>query len=132
MNKKDEHLPFIKTLYESIKLKALPLSSKNKLFRGAKISNEEVSKIKHYLKNKIEDLPAAIEFSKSFLSFSKKEEVVKDFLDNVEIDDKFSKVLYVIEKDKNIDYSLSLMQMSKKYLFYQMKKYYFSPFLILK
>ena len=68
---KDKYLTYIKILFEGVKLKSLPLASNNILYRGSKISNDEIIKIKEYLKNKIKDLPAAIIFFKSFLSFTK-------------------------------------------------------------
>ena len=55
LNKKEKYLPFIKTLYEGVKLKSLYLASNNILYRGSKISNEEVQKIKSYLNKKIKD-----------------------------------------------------------------------------
>lgn len=103
LNKKQNHLPFIKTLYEDTKLKSLSLASNNKLYRGAKIANDEIDKIKHYLKNKIENLPASIVFSKSFLSFSKEKEIAESYLGNKNNNKNLSKVLYILEKDDNID-----------------------------
>ena len=70
-NKKDEYLSFIKILYEGIKTQSLSLGSNNILYRGAKLKNEEIEKIKNYLNDKKEGLPGAIVFSKTFLSFSK-------------------------------------------------------------
>ena len=78
--KKESHLSFIKVLYEGSKLKSLPLASNNNLYRGSKISKTEIKKIKYYLYNKNKDLPAAIVFSNSFLSFSKDRNIApKDF-----------------------------------------------------
>ena len=107
LNKKENHLPFIKTLYEGTKLKSLSLASNNTLYRGAKIANDEINKIKHYLKNKIENLPASIVFSKSFLSFSKEKEIAESYLENKNNNKNLSKVLYILEKDDNVDYSLA-------------------------
>ena len=81
LNKKENYLPFIKILYEGIKFKAFPLASNNILYRGSKISIDELNKIKHYLNNKINDLPAAIVFSRAFLSFSKEKKIAEGFLD---------------------------------------------------
>ena len=61
LNKKEKYLSFIKTLYEGVKLKSLSLASNNILYRGSKISNEEVKNIKSYL-------------NKKFYHFQKKEE----------------------------------------------------------
>lgn len=41
-NQKDKYLPFIKTLYEGVKLKSFPLSRDEKLYRGSKLSKEEM------------------------------------------------------------------------------------------
>ena len=70
-NKKDNILPFIKILYEGVKLNSLPISSDKELYRGSKISKDEIKIIQNYLNKKINGLPGAIVFSKSFLSFSK-------------------------------------------------------------
>ena len=106
-NKKDNYLSFIKILYEGIKLKSLPLASNNILYRGSKISNNEINLIKKYLKEKIKDLPGAIVFSKSFLSFTKDKNIANGFLNLKNNNNNLSKVLYIIEKDDKIDYSLS-------------------------
>ena len=104
-NKKAKYLQYIKILYEGVKLKALPLASNKILYRGSVISNDELDKIKAYLNDKTEDLPGAIVFSRSFLSFSEDINVAKTFSNNVK--DNFSRVLYIIEKDYDFDYSLS-------------------------
>ena len=43
LNKKEKYLKYIKTLYEGIKLKSLPLASNNISHRGSKISSEEIN-----------------------------------------------------------------------------------------
>ena len=50
-NKKEKYLPYIKILYEGVKLKSLKLASNNILYRGAKIFNEEINTIKQYIKD---------------------------------------------------------------------------------
>ena len=45
-------MPYIKTLYEGIKVKALPLASDNMLYRRTQISKDEMEKLKGYLKKK--------------------------------------------------------------------------------
>ena len=107
LNKIEKYLPFIKTLYEGVKLKSLSLASNNILYRGSKISNEEVKKIKSYLNKKINNLPGAIVFSKSFLSFSKEKKIAESFLNCQNKNKHLSKVLYILEKDDNIGYNLS-------------------------
>ena len=106
-NEKDKFLPFIKLLYEGLKLKSLPIANDKILYRGSKISNDEIIKLKGYLKDKKPDLPSSIVFSKSYLSFSKKKEVAEQFLNIKNENKNLSKVLYIIEKDDNMDYSLS-------------------------
>jgi len=110
LNKKEKYLSFIKTLYEGVKLKSLPLASKKyrSLYRGSKIRNEEVTKIKSYLNKKNNNLPRVIAFSKSFLSFSKDKKIAERFLSKENKDKNLiSKVLYILEKDDNIGYNLS-------------------------
>ena len=46
-NKTKNYLPFIKILYEGVKLKSLPLANCNKLYRGSLINNKEIEKIKN-------------------------------------------------------------------------------------
>ena len=106
-NKVDKYLPFIKTLYEGVKLKSLPLSNDKLLYRGGKISYDEIEDIKKYMKDKIQGLPSSIVFSKSFLSFSKDKTVANDFLSHNNDNINLCKVLFVLEKDDNIEYNLS-------------------------
>ena len=81
-------------------------SFKNILYRGSKISNKEVEKIKSFLNKKIENLPGAIVFSKSFLSFSKDRGIAEGYLKYENKNKNLSKVLYIIEKDDRLGYSL--------------------------
>ena len=129
LNNKDKYLSFIKILYEGVKLKSLPLSNNNILYRGSKISNEEINKIKNYLNNKIEGLPSSIVFSKSFLSFSKDKNVAVQFLKDENKNKNISKVLFILEKDDNIGYNLSTHGDIEKISFYpNEKEVLFFPF----
>ena len=107
--RRDDYLSYIKVLYEGIKLKALPYSSDDVLYRGAKLSNIEIRKIKDYIqKGEVNGLPGAIVFSKTFLSFSKNINVAKAFMEhNYNQNEKFSKVLFILKSDINIDYNSS-------------------------
>ena len=128
-DKTENHLAFIKTLYEGTKLKSLPLASNNELFRGAKIANDEIINIKEYLKKKLEDLPAAIVFSKSFLSFTKERKIAEKFLGGDYKNDKLSKVLFILKKDDNLDYSLATHADIEKISFYpKEREVLFYPF----
>jgi len=106
-NKREEYLSFIKILYEGIKLRSFPLASNKILFRGSVISREEIKLIKNYLKKKIDNLPGAIVFSRSFLSFSKEKGMAENFLTYYNANNNLPKVLYILENDDSIDYSLS-------------------------
>ena len=122
LNKIDKHLPFIKTLYEWVKLQSLPLANNNILYRGTKISNDEIIKIEKYLKNKIKDLPASIVFCRAFLSFSKEKSVADYFLSFKNDNKNLSKVLFIIEKDDKLDYNLSTHGDIEKISFFQTEK----------
>ena len=116
------YLTFIKVLYEGLKLRSFPLASKKVLYRGSKISNNELKKIKDYLNSKITDLPGSIVFSRTFLSFSKEKKLAEKFL-NISNDNKdLSKVLYVLENDNNIGYNSSTHGDIEKISFYPDKK----------
>ena len=108
INKKDIYLPYIKVLYEGIRLKSLPLANNSILYRGSILSNNEIEKIKKYLNNKIEGLPSSIIFSKAFLSFTKDRLIAENFINlNKNKTNELSKVLFILEKEDNIDFSLS-------------------------
>jgi surface protein len=107
LNKTGNYLLFIRTLYEGVKLKSLPLANNNILYRGSLISNEEVKKIKVYLSKKLENLPGSIVFSRAFLSFSKIKSVAESFLSFQNNNTNLSKVLYILEKDDDIGFNLS-------------------------
>ena len=118
LNEKTNHLSFIQTLYEGTKLQSLPLATNNVLFRGAKISNDEINAIKKYLNNKLPNLPASIVFSKSFLSFSKEKAIALRYLKYKNKNNNLSKVLYVLDKDDNNDYSLATHSDIEKISYY--------------
>ena len=101
-NKVGKYLPFIKTLYEGVKYQSLPLSTENVLYRGSKISNDEIISI---YENKKKGL--TIVFSKSFLSFSKQKEKAELFLNKGIIGNNLSRVLFILEKDNKIGYNLA-------------------------
>ena len=120
---KNKFLPYIKILYEGVKLKSLPLASDKILYRGSKISNKEIDEIKKFIREKKEGLPSSIAFSKGFLSFSKERSRAEKFIEkyNNEENDKnsdLSNVLYILEKDDNIGYSLTTHGDIEKISFY--------------
>ena len=130
-NKHNIYLPYIKTLYEGLKLKSLPLASNQTLYRGAFLSEIEIVKIKNYFdnKNKNNGLLGAFVFSKEFLTFYKEKKNVENFFQNINDSNKsFNKVLFVLEKNNNIDYNLSTHIDIEKISFENDKKVLFLPF----
>ena len=129
MNKVNKYLSFIKVLYEGLKLRSFPLASKKVLYRGSKISNNELAKIKNHLNNIIPGLPGSIVFSRSFLSFSKEKKLAEKFLNNSNNNKDLSKVLYVLENDNTLGYDLSTHGDIEKISFYpNEKEVLFFPF----
>ena len=100
LKKFEKHLPYIKILYEGVKLQSLPLSNDNILYRGAKMSNDEIKKIINYIKHKKFTV-----FSKPFLSFYKDKNIAEQFIRK--IDKNLSSVLFILEKYDDIQYNLS-------------------------
>ena len=127
-NKIEEHLPFILVLYEGIKLKSLSISQNANLYCASKISAIDLNQIKYNMKNKIKDLPSTIVYTKSFLSFTKDKNIAQEILNSIK-DNNYLKVLYIIDKDENIDYNLSTHADIEEISFYaNNKEVLFFPF----
>ena len=122
LNQVTSYLTFIKVLYEGLKLRSFPLASDKVLYRGSKISLLEINKIKNYIKKKIEDLPSSIVFSRSFLSFSKDRSEAESFLFGSNNNKTLTKILYILENDKNLGYNLATHGDIEKISFYQNEK----------
>ena len=121
-NKKDNYLSYIKVLYEGIKTKSFSPASNNILYRGTRLLIKGIEKIKNYLKNKKKGLPGAIVFSKTFLSFSKDINIAENFLSKQENNNELIKVLFTLEKDKNINFSLLTHADIEKISFYPLEQ----------
>ena len=106
-NKIERHLTYIKTLYEGVKLKALPLANKKELYRGSKISKDEINKLINYKVKKFDNLPKAIVFSKSLLSFTKDKITAENFMKMGKLNNNLFRVFFILKKDDNIGYNLS-------------------------
>ena len=125
-NNKENYLIYIKVLYEGLKLKSFKLSEDEVLYRGGKLSNNEIEKIKKDLKDlankkkEEKEEPGIIVFSKTFLSFSKEESIAKDFLGDREKG--LNKVIFILENTKKIDYNLSTHADIEKISFYPIEK----------
>ena len=139
-NKKDNYynsyyMPYVKILYEGIKLKSLKLASNNILYRGGKISLEEIIKIKGYLKNKLKDLPGAIVFSKSFLSFTKSEMTARNYMNKASKNKNKICSKYYIQLKKMIILIMIYLHILIQKIFRDIlkkEKYYFYLFHLLK
>ena len=106
-NQIEKHLPFIKVLYEGLKLMGLPLANDFTLYKVIKFSYKEIFIIKGYLEHKFKDLPGAITFSKSFMFFTKDKYYAEEQLMNLKNDKNYSKVLFILEGNYDNNYKLS-------------------------
>ena len=104
-------LSYVKLLYEGLKLNCFPNQCAKELYRFSFMSKSEKNKLDEYLKKKKEGLPAAICFSKAFLSFSEDKGVANVFftarnMEN-EINDDLINIIFILKKnDNNSDESL--------------------------
>ena len=102
----NKYLPLIRTLYDGVKLKSLPLTGEHILYRASPISFDEIKKIIYLIKNGIKNPPLII-FSKTFLSFTKDKRIANSFLEHAlkfNYDNKkITKALFILEKDDNLN-----------------------------
>ena len=98
----NKYLPLIRTLYDGVKLKSLPLTGEHILYRASPISFDEIYLIKNRIKN-----PPLIIFSKTFLTFTKDKHIANYFLEvalKFNYDNKkITKALFILEKDDNLN-----------------------------
>ena len=103
---KNYALSYVKLLYEGLKLNCFPFKCEKELYRFSCMSKSEKKKLEDYLEKKKEGLPAAICFSKSFLSFSEERRVAEAFLLKHYLEDsdndEFLNIIYILEKKDNI------------------------------
>ena len=79
----DNYLAFIIMMYDGVKIKSFSFEPKYKLYRGAYFEEKEIKELQYYIKYKITILPAAIVYSRSFMSFSLSKKVAMKFKKNV-------------------------------------------------
>ena len=111
----DKYLPYIKMMYEGIKLNVFECCYNKILYRGSKLKQYEIDQIYNiFSKEKKENLPNGIVFSKSFLSFTKNKLIALEFLENEKnnINDIQNKndwylVFFEVETDDNLKKELS-------------------------
>ena len=101
-------IPYIKMMYEGIKNRAFKSISNEELYRGTRISNKEIEKIKKSLElskntNNVdanESLPKIILYMKPFQSFTLKKEVALSFMNRETPKENEKKVIFVIPENK--------------------------------
>ena len=137
----NKYLPFIKMMYNAISVNSFSFNpSDDKLYRGTYFDEKELEKIKNYLKNKKEGLPAAIIYSRSFFSFSLNLSVAKRFEKNtiLIINNFYSNAngmaeiseFSVFKNEKEVlvfpfsCFEIKEMKVEEKTIFFKKKKYY--------
>ena len=91
----DKYLTYIQMMYEGVKIHSFFYNTSERLYRGAEFSEKEIKELQDFINSKKEGLPAAIIYSKSFLSFSLDKKEAINFME-----DKKNKTLLIIEKFK--------------------------------
>ncbi len=99
-NKIKNYLPFIQMVYEAIKKKSLKPIYDRKLYRGTLLSKKEFDKIQNYMSKKIDGLPGAIVYGRSFFSFTDNENVAQSFKNRKKANMKSNEMvgLFIIEQ----------------------------------
>ena len=79
------------------------------LYRFKIIKKDEIQKIKEYLKNKKDNIPGAICFSKAFLSFTKDRNIANDFyeMNKKKINDMNIPVFFILDKNEKMNNNLA-------------------------
>ena len=99
-----EYEAFIRIMYEGLANKSLSISEDKVLYRGSYIGKKEFDKIKQkykeYCDSDDKSLPAFLLYSRCFLSFSKEENVAKNFLGNN--NDTTYAVFFVLKNNEEI------------------------------
>ena len=106
-NKVKNILPYIKVLYEGMKLRSLPLCNDDLLYIGCILPDSDMKAISENYNKKVKHLPSTIVYSKTFLIFTKDRTRAETFLHEEEKPLDYSKVLFILEKEDNLTYGLS-------------------------
>ena len=97
---------FIKVLFEGISNKSLLISEDDVLYRGTKMTKNEIDEIIRLNEkwknnnNSNNNLPSFLLYSRCFLSFSKDINQIKNFIGTT--DEKFYGILFILKNNKNI------------------------------
>ena len=89
-----DYQTYFQLLYSSLKDNSIKYCLEGTFYRGSYIDISEIKNIEKYIKDKKQNLPSCITFSKSFLSFSLDENVALNFMSNV---------MFIITINKEID-----------------------------
>ena len=107
-NKVKNIMPFIKVLYEGLRLRSLPLyNDEEPLYIGCILPDSDMQTINENYNKKVKHLPSTIVYSKSFLTFTKDRTRAEQFLQEQEKTLDHSKVLFILEKEDALTYGLS-------------------------
>ena len=134
-NDNEKYLPYIKMMYEGIKLNVFESYNKT-LYRGSKLKKYEIEQIYNiFREEKKQDLPHGIVFSKCFLSFTKEKDNALEFLEHekknqYDIDNKsdYNLVFFELETDSNFKKELSTHADIENFSDYDEKEVLFFPF----
>ena len=134
-NDNEKYLPYIKMMYEGIKLNVFESYNKT-LYRGSKLKKDEIEQIYNiFREEKKQDLPHGIVFSKCFLSFTKEKDNALEFLEHekknqYDIDNKsdYNLVFFELETDSNFKKELSTHADIENFSDYDEKEVLFFPF----
>ena len=98
-NNKNKYLNYIRTLYEGVKIKSLKSNSNSILYRGALMSEKELSNLKNFMINKKKNLPSSIVYGRSFFSFSFNKNIAEVFYKRKTLEQKegFIPVFLILE-----------------------------------
>ena len=122
-------LPFVKALYEGLKLRSLPLCTEELLYMGCVLPEKDIIALKESYHKRIKHLPGSIAFCESFVTFHKNRlDAEKDLADGNKTFN-YCKVFFILEKEENLSYGLSThCDIEKLSYFENQKDVLFFPF----
>jgi len=98
------YLPYIKLLYSGLENKFINVNVSNDLYRGGLINKKEIQNlINHKNKRKLSDLPNALIYCKSFMSFSLDKSVALQFMQSKNPTEKKIRVLYILKAESGLN-----------------------------
>ena len=129
MRKENTYDSFVKVMYEGLSINSLHRSEDDILYRGSKMTKNEIDNIRksfdEWNKDKNNKLPKFLLYSRAFLSFTKEKERIKYFLKNN--NNNCYRIVFILKNNKGIDnkYSsnadienLSVIEIEKEVLFF--------------